>query len=51
MNLKKVHIELELEADEVQHLLAIGLDDDRDAALAFVKQTLIKKVEKALTPH
>lgn len=51
MNLKRVYIELDLEPADVQHLSAIGLDDDRDAALAFIKKNLIKPLERALTSH
>jgi hypothetical protein len=46
MDLKKVLIELE--SEEVCRALAIALDDDLDDALAFVKQVLAKRLEKAL---
>ncbi len=46
MNLKKIRIELE--AAEVQQLIAIALDDDRQQALAFIKHKLVKRIEKAL---
>lgn len=49
MNLRKVR--LELEAHEVQQLLAIDLDDDRDRALQFIRKTLVKRIEKALQRH
>ena len=49
MNLKKVR--LELAAHEVQQLLAIDLDNDDQKALAFIKKTIIKRIEKALQPH
>ncbi len=49
MNLKTIHIEVA--PDEIQKLLAIAMDDDRDEALAFIKQHLVKRVEKALQRH
>lgn len=49
MNLKKIH--LELEPYEVQQLLSIALDDDKEQALTFVKKTLVKQMEKAMQPH
>ena len=49
MHLRKVR--LELEAHEVQQLLAIDLDDDRAGALEFVRKILVKRIEKALQRH
>jgi hypothetical protein len=49
MNLKNVHIELD--TSDIQKIMAISLDDDRDQALVFVKNRLAKQVEKALQPH
>lgn len=49
MNLKKVRIELY--QDEIQQIMAAALDDNKDVALAFVKKTLPKRIEKALQPH
>jgi hypothetical protein len=44
--MKKVVIELS--AEEVQRLLAIALDEDRDEALEFVRHHLARRVEKLL---
>lgn len=41
-------VQLKLSADDVQDVLAIALDEDRDKALAFLRDQLAKKVEKAL---
>ena len=49
MNLKKVQIELDI--SDVQQVLAIDLDEDKEGALIFIKKKLIKRVEKALHPH
>jgi hypothetical protein len=49
MNLKKLNVELDVE--EVQELLAIDLDDDAQRALAFIKEHLAKEVKKCLQPH
>ena len=49
MNLKTIHIELN--PDEIQCLMAIAMDESRDDALSFIKQTLMKRVEKALQRH
>jgi hypothetical protein len=42
---------IELRPEDVQHLLAIALDGDGDKALAFIRQDLVKRVEKALQRH
>ena len=42
---------IELKPEDVQHLLSIALDGDGDEALAFIRQDLIKRVEKALQRH
>jgi len=39
---------IEFSPEEVQRLLSIALDDDGDAALAFIRKDLVKRVEKAL---
>ena len=49
MNLKPV--QLGLETDEVRQVLQIALDEDALQALAFVRNVLAKKVEKALQRH
>ncbi len=49
MNLKKVRIELD--TAEIQQVISIALDDDKEQALAFIKKNLVKQVEKALQPH
>lgn len=49
MNLKPV--QLGLETDEVHQVLQIALDEDELQALAFVRNVLAKKVEKALQRH
>ena len=49
MNLKNIHIELD--TSDIQKVLSIVLDDDRDQALKFIKTRLVKQVEKALQPH
>lgn len=49
MSLKAVQISLDAEA--VQTVLAIALDDDKDRALAFIKTQLAKRVGKDLQPH
>ncbi len=49
MKLKKIRVELD--TPEIQEILAIALDDDKEGALTFIKKKLIKRVEKALQPH
>jgi len=49
MNLKKVNIELDI--NEVQEILAIDMDEDAQRALAFIREHLSKQVKKALQPH
>ena len=49
MNLKTIQIELT--PPEIQKILSIALDGDKEAAMKFIKQTLAKRVEKALAPH
>jgi len=46
MNLKKIQIELD--TSEIQELLAIALDDDKEQDLEFIRKKLVKQVEKAL---
>ncbi|MDZ7667438.1 MAG: hypothetical protein U5K27_19275 [Desulfotignum sp.] len=46
MNLKPVQIDLEIE--DVQKVLTISLDEDKNAALNFIRHRLMKKVEKSL---
>jgi len=49
MNLRKVQIELNI--SDVQQVLAIALDDDKDKALEYIKARLVKQIEKVLQPH
>ena len=49
MNLRKV--QLELDVSEVQQILAIALDEDKEKALEYIKTRLAKQIEKSLQPH
>jgi hypothetical protein len=49
MNLRKVQIELDI--SDVQQVLAIALDEDKDKALEYIKARLVKQIEKCLQPH
>lgn len=49
MNLKKVQLELDI--SDVQTVLAIALDEDKDKALEYIKTRLVKQIEKSLQPH
>ncbi len=49
MNLKQVNIELS--PSQVQQILAISLDDDAEKALEFIKESVVKQVQKALQRH
>ncbi len=49
MNLKTIRIELA--PQQIQKILSIALDDDKEGALEFIKGTLAKQIEKELTPH
>ena len=49
MNLRKVQIELDV--SDIQQILSIALDEDKDKALEYIKARLAKKVEKVLQPH
>jgi hypothetical protein len=49
LNLKNVHIELDI--SDIQKVMSIALDDDKDQALTFIKKNLVKQLEKALQPH
>lgn len=42
---------VELSAQEVEKLLAILMDEDRDEAYEFLKESLGKKVQERLRPH
>ncbi|MEA2059354.1 MAG: hypothetical protein U9P10_02285 [Thermodesulfobacteriota bacterium] len=46
MNLKPVRIEMDIQDD--QRVLAISMDEDKDAALAFIRERLAKHIEKKL---
>ncbi len=49
MNLRKVQIVLDV--SDVQQVLAIALDEDREKALEYIKGSLVKQIEKVLQPH
>ena len=49
MNLRKVQIVLDV--SDVQQVLAIALDEDKDKALEYIKARLVKQIEKSLQPH
>jgi len=49
MNLRKVQIELDI--SDVQQVLAIALDEDKNKALEYIKTRLVKQIEKSLQPH
>jgi len=49
MNLKKVQIEMDV--SDVQQVLAIALDENKDKALEYIKARLVKQIEKSLQPH
>jgi len=49
MNLRKVQIVLDV--SDVQQVLAIALDEDREKALEYIKGSLVKQIEKFLQPH
>jgi len=49
MNLRKVQIELDV--SDVQQVLAIALDEDKEKALEYIKGSLAKQIEKVLHPH
>jgi len=49
MNLKKVTIDMD--AEQVQEILAIDMDDDAERALGFIKTRLANRVKKCLQPH
>jgi hypothetical protein len=49
MNLKDAVISLD--ASDVQRILAIEMDSDREQALEFIRSTLSKKVNKALESY
>ena len=45
MNLKKVQIELDI--SDVQQVLGIALDEDKDKALEYIKGSLSKRSRKS----
>ena len=49
MNLKTIRVELD--PSDIQQVLMIALDDDKEGALAFIKENLSKQIQKALAPH
>jgi hypothetical protein len=42
---------IELKAEDVQRVLSLALDGNGDDALAFIRQDVVKRVEKALQRH
>ena len=46
MNLKKIQIELDV--SDIQQVLAIALDEDKDKALGYIRGSLVKQIEKSL---
>ena len=42
---------IEFSPEDVQRLLSLALDGSGDDALAFIRQDLIRRVEKALQRH
>ncbi len=49
MNLKT--IQMEFDPSDIQQVLMIALDDDKEGALNFIKEKLAKRLQKALAPH
>ena len=49
MNLKDIVIRLDVA--DIQRILAIEIDSDREQALEFIRENLSKKVKKALESH
>jgi hypothetical protein len=49
VNLKKISIELSI--DDLKKIVRIVLEENPEAALKFVTDNLLKKVEAALQPH
>jgi len=49
MNLKDIVVRLN--ARDVQRILAIDMDENREDALIFIRDNLSKKVRKALESH
>jgi len=49
MNLRKIQIMLDV--SDVQQVLAIALDEDKEKALEYIKIRLLKQIEKSLQPH
>jgi hypothetical protein len=49
MNLKTIRVELA--PSDIQEILMIALDDDKEGSLDFIKEKLAKRVQKTLTPH
>ena len=49
MNLRKIQIMLAV--SDVQQVLVIALDEDKEKALEYIKIRLVKQIEKVLQPH
>jgi len=47
--LKKMRLELDI--SDIQQILSIALDEDKDKALVYIKGRLTRQVEKTLQPH
>ena len=51
MSISLKSVLIEFGAEDVQRLLSLALDGSGDDALAFIRQDLVKRVEKALQRH
>jgi hypothetical protein len=49
--MKLENVQIELNTTEIQQILAIALDENAADALAFIKDNLFKRIEKALQQH
>jgi hypothetical protein len=49
--MKLKNVQIELNTTEIQQVLAISLDENPADALTFIKDTLCKRIEKALQQH
>lgn len=49
--MKLKNVQIELNTTEIQQILAIALDENAAEALAYIKDNLCKRIEKALLQH
>jgi hypothetical protein len=49
--MKLKNVQIELNTMEIQQILAIAMDENAAEALAFIKENLYKRIEKALQQH